>query len=137
MKQSLQGLGLGLYIASEIARAHGGTLYVNSSADETRFTFRMPPWAPTRPVGKPQTVSYRDKLYRWNIFSLWLLLSRSPRAEGLRCKSQQPKMVKSLSALLIFSLLGASVIALLGFAPTWKLARRWPRQTGLRSEGRP
>jgi signal transduction histidine kinase len=47
VKQSLQGLGLGLYIASEIARAHGGTLDVNSSADETRFTFRMPPWVPT------------------------------------------------------------------------------------------
>ena len=37
-----QGLGLGLYIASEIARAHGGTLDVSSSAGETRFTFRMP-----------------------------------------------------------------------------------------------
>lgn len=36
-----QGLGLGLYIASEIARAHGGTLDVASSEDETRFTFRM------------------------------------------------------------------------------------------------
>jgi signal transduction histidine kinase len=42
VKKSLQGLGLGLFIASEIARAHGGTLEVNSSADETRFTFRMP-----------------------------------------------------------------------------------------------
>jgi sigma-B regulation protein RsbU (phosphoserine phosphatase) len=42
LKRSLQGLGLGLFIASEIARAHGGTLDVNSSADETRFTFRMP-----------------------------------------------------------------------------------------------
>jgi signal transduction histidine kinase len=42
LKHSLQGLGLGLYIASEIARAHGGMLDVNSSADETRFTFRMP-----------------------------------------------------------------------------------------------
>jgi signal transduction histidine kinase len=42
VKQSLQGLGLGLYIASEIARAHDGILDVNSSADETRFTFRMP-----------------------------------------------------------------------------------------------
>lgn len=47
VKQSLQGLGLGLYIASEIARAHGGTLDVNSSANQTRFTFRMPPWLPT------------------------------------------------------------------------------------------
>jgi signal transduction histidine kinase len=40
-----QGLGLGLYIASEIARAHEGTLGVASSAEETRFTFRMPPSA--------------------------------------------------------------------------------------------
>lgn len=37
-----QGLGLGLYIAAEIARAHGGTLDVTSTAAETRFTFRMP-----------------------------------------------------------------------------------------------
>jgi signal transduction histidine kinase len=37
-----QGLGLGLYIADEIARAHGGTLEVASSEMETRFTFRMP-----------------------------------------------------------------------------------------------
>jgi signal transduction histidine kinase len=36
------GLGLGLYIASETARAHDGTLGVDSSPDETRFTFRMP-----------------------------------------------------------------------------------------------
>jgi GAF domain-containing protein len=36
-----QGLGLGLYIASEIARAHGGTLEVSSTPEETRFTFRM------------------------------------------------------------------------------------------------
>ena len=37
-----QGLGLGLYIASEIARAHAGTLQLSSTAAETRFTFRMP-----------------------------------------------------------------------------------------------
>jgi sigma-B regulation protein RsbU (phosphoserine phosphatase) len=36
------GLGLGLYIASEIAKVHGGTLTVASSPAETRFTFRMP-----------------------------------------------------------------------------------------------
>jgi signal transduction histidine kinase len=36
------GLGLGLYICSEIARAHHGTLNVTSSDEETRFTFRMP-----------------------------------------------------------------------------------------------
>jgi signal transduction histidine kinase len=37
-----QGLGLGLYIAAEIARAHGGTLSVTSDEAETRFTFSMP-----------------------------------------------------------------------------------------------
>jgi len=36
------GLGLGLYIVSQIARAHGGTLTVASDDSETRFTFRMP-----------------------------------------------------------------------------------------------
>ena len=40
-QDSGQGLGLGLYIASEIARAHGGRLDVASSPLETRFTFRM------------------------------------------------------------------------------------------------
>ncbi|HEX8336705.1 MAG TPA: HAMP domain-containing sensor histidine kinase, partial [Pyrinomonadaceae bacterium] len=41
-----QGLGLGLYIASQIAHAHGGALEVDSAPAETRFTFRMP--APPR-----------------------------------------------------------------------------------------
>lgn len=36
-----QGLGLGLYISAEIARAHGGLLTVISDAAETRFAFRM------------------------------------------------------------------------------------------------
>ena len=37
-----QGLGLGLYIASEIAKAHGGDLRATSTEAETRFVFRMP-----------------------------------------------------------------------------------------------
>lgn len=37
-----QGLGLGLHIATEIAKAHGDTIAVYSSAVETQFTFRMP-----------------------------------------------------------------------------------------------
>ena len=42
VRRSQQGLGLGLHIASEIARAHGGTLTVSSTAAETRFTLRLP-----------------------------------------------------------------------------------------------
>jgi signal transduction histidine kinase len=42
VRPSQQGLGLGLYIASEIARAHGGRIDVTSSPEETCFTFRMP-----------------------------------------------------------------------------------------------
>lgn len=37
-----EGLGLGLFIASEIARAHGGTIEVRSDAGETRFTLTLP-----------------------------------------------------------------------------------------------
>jgi len=36
------GLGLGLYIAAQIAKAHGGTLSATSDAEETRFTFALP-----------------------------------------------------------------------------------------------
>jgi signal transduction histidine kinase len=42
VRPSQQGLGLGLYIASEIARAHGGTLTVSSTVEETCFTLKMP-----------------------------------------------------------------------------------------------
>jgi phosphoserine phosphatase RsbU/P len=42
VRKSGQGLGLGLYIASQIAKAHEGTLTVTSTPDETRFTFVMP-----------------------------------------------------------------------------------------------
>ncbi|SEB18396.1 GAF domain-containing sensor histidine kinase [Pedobacter hartonius] len=40
-EQNKDGLGLGLYIASEIARAHDGTLEVVSSDDETCFTLTI------------------------------------------------------------------------------------------------
>ena len=38
---SNEGLGLGLFIVSEIARSHGGDLHVASTDDSTRFTFRL------------------------------------------------------------------------------------------------
>ncbi|MFN7091575.1 MAG: ATP-binding protein [Allorhizobium sp.] len=37
-----QGLGLGLFISSEIARGHRGKLEVHSEGKETRFVYRMP-----------------------------------------------------------------------------------------------
>jgi signal transduction histidine kinase len=39
---SQPGLGLGLYIAAEIAKAHHGTLQVSSTEAVTSFVFRMP-----------------------------------------------------------------------------------------------
>ena len=41
-RSSLQGLGLGLYISSQIAKAHEGSLTAKSEGRETTFTFRMP-----------------------------------------------------------------------------------------------
>jgi len=40
-----KGLGLGLHIASQIAKAHGGTLSATSNGEETRFIFMMPPFS--------------------------------------------------------------------------------------------
>jgi phosphoserine phosphatase RsbU/P len=42
VRDSRQGLGLGLHIASQIAQAHGGRIEVTSTLDETRFVFTMP-----------------------------------------------------------------------------------------------
>ncbi|WP_025146444.1 PAS domain-containing sensor histidine kinase [Pedobacter jeongneungensis] len=44
---SQQGLGLGLYIASQIAKAHGGELTATSDLEQTSFTFRMPVMFPS------------------------------------------------------------------------------------------
>lgn len=40
-RASTEGLGLGLFIVSEIARSHGGEMAVRSNDGETRFTFRL------------------------------------------------------------------------------------------------
>ncbi|RKR84856.1 hypothetical protein BDD43_5109 [Mucilaginibacter gracilis] len=42
VRQGQQGLGLGLYIAWQIATAHGGVLTVASGVEQTTFTFTMP-----------------------------------------------------------------------------------------------
>ncbi|RZK59799.1 MAG: GAF domain-containing sensor histidine kinase [Pedobacter sp.] len=42
VKSGQQGLGLGLYISSEIAKAHKGEIRVESTKEQTCFTFTMP-----------------------------------------------------------------------------------------------
>ncbi len=42
VRSSFNGLGLGLFISSEIAKAHGGVLNAQSTNAETKLTFRMP-----------------------------------------------------------------------------------------------
>jgi sigma-B regulation protein RsbU (phosphoserine phosphatase) len=42
VRASRQGLGLGLHIAAQIAKAHDGALTATSNTEETKFTFVMP-----------------------------------------------------------------------------------------------
>ena len=59
------GLGLGLYIASEIAKSHGGELGVESADNRTVFTLILPEQCPIRgkadgdapPIGLPDKLS--------------------------------------------------------------------------------
>jgi sigma-B regulation protein RsbU (phosphoserine phosphatase) len=52
VRSEQQGLGLGLYIASEIAKAHGGTIDVTSTPEMTCFTVKIP--LDRRQFGQPQ-----------------------------------------------------------------------------------
>ena len=46
VRDSREGLGLGLYICAEIAKAHGGRIDVTSESEKTCFTLTMPTGAP-------------------------------------------------------------------------------------------
>jgi signal transduction histidine kinase len=63
-----QGLGLGLYIVSQIAEAHGGKMQVASSLEETRFTFTMPADDSQPGYGKPASARPRPLLRRSESF---------------------------------------------------------------------
>jgi signal transduction histidine kinase len=56
-----RGLGLGLYISEQIARAHGGSIEVTSSedADETVFTVRIP--RPAAAIGSTPRLSIDEQ----------------------------------------------------------------------------
>jgi len=41
-RQARDGLGLGLFIVSEVVRAHGGEVEVRSHGDETTFCVHLP-----------------------------------------------------------------------------------------------
>ncbi|GEC54688.1 signal transduction histidine kinase [Bradyrhizobium japonicum] len=42
VRNSRNGLGLGLHIASQIAQAHGGRIDVTSTPEESQFVISMP-----------------------------------------------------------------------------------------------
>jgi signal transduction histidine kinase len=48
VKVAREGLGLGLFIVSEIARSHGGSIEVDTSGTRTSFIYKMP--APATPA---------------------------------------------------------------------------------------
>lgn len=50
VRLSLNGLGLGLYIASQIAEAHRGTLSATSDSNRTVFTLVMPARQPREEI---------------------------------------------------------------------------------------
>ena len=41
-RPSREGMGLGLFIAPEIAKGHDGTLTVTSTDEKTAFSFQIP-----------------------------------------------------------------------------------------------
>lgn len=41
-RPSREGMGLGLFIAPEIAKGHDGTLTVTSTEEKTAFSFQIP-----------------------------------------------------------------------------------------------